>query len=170
MLAVPLAAVLLLLPAGCGPSGDALVAPEVDDGAHVRGGIGSPAHRDVSLEAVRPNQLPETVISNFEAGSWPGGGYRVRVNWFGWDSDGYIERFEFRIAEDGVFSDWFSTVAVDSVMFISADVMLAWQLAVRSVDDDNETDRSPAKVTFYVASERSSIENDVASAIGARPN
>ena len=158
---------------GCGVSGDMPSAPESGacegEGGELSRAVAEQDLREASLGAIRPNQLPETVISFFNGGG-PPGDYRVRVNWFGWDWDGVVVRFEFRIAEDGVFSDWISTVTTDTILFVSPDVVTAWQVAVRSVDDDGEADPSPAKATLLIAEGRTFVDNCAASDVGARPN
>ena len=158
---------------GCGFSGDMPSAPEsgTPEGDWVQSSrvAGVKDLREASLGAVRPNRLPETVISFFSWGG-PPGDYRVRVHWFGWDWDGEIERFELRIADDGVLSDWISTVRIDTVILVNPDVVTAWQVAVRSVDDDGEADPSPAKETYLIGEGRILVGERATGSVGARPN
>ena len=158
---------------GCDVSGDMPSAPELGtrdtDWVESSRVVGVQDLREASLGAIRPNRLPETVISFFSWGG-PPGDYRVRVHWFGWDWDGEIERFELRIAEDGVSSDWISTVRIDTIILVSPDVVTAWQVAVRSVDDDGEADPSPAKETYLIGEGRRPDGYRATSSVGARPN
>jgi hypothetical protein len=113
----------------------------------------SPIEADAYWGAPRPNVLPLTTLSASVPEPRPGGGYRFRLNWFGWDPDGSIDHYEYQITEDGVLSDWVYTVSTDSVMIIGPEVVLAWQLGVRAVDNEGEADPTPSKVTFLIPDE-----------------
>jgi hypothetical protein len=95
----------------------------------------------------------------------------LRLNWFGWDPDGSIDHYEYRITEDGVLSDWVHTVSTDTVMLIGPEITLAWQMGVRAVDNEGEADPSPAKVTFLIPDDQSRETSPALMfAGGARPN
>ncbi len=119
----------------------------------------------------RPNVLPLTTLSASAPEPGPGGGYLLRLNWFGWDPDGSIDHYEYRITEDGAVSDWVHTVSTDSVFIIGPEITLAWQMGVRAVDNEGEADPSPSKVTFLIPSDQGLDAPPILLfAGGARPN
>ena len=95
-----------------------------------------------------PNVLPMTALSYSSEGAEPGT-YRIRLNWFGWDPDGWIDHFEIRTEIDGDIPDWLTTVSTDSIVFISdLDFETYWRFTVRSVDNRGGIDPTPESVTL----------------------
>ena len=95
-----------------------------------------------------PNVLPMTTLSYSPEGAEPGN-YRIRLNWFGWDPDGWIDHFEIRTEIDGDIADWLTTVCTDSIMFLSdLDFETYWRFTVRSVDNRGGIDPTPESVTL----------------------
>jgi len=109
--------------------------------------------------APKVNEPPRTTLS-FSPDSGSTANYRVRMNWFGWDKDGYISYYE--TAWDHPDSlpleeaDWVTVVNTDSIFYLSAyadsiDEERGYEyhsFAVRAVDNDGEADPSPESISF----------------------
>jgi hypothetical protein len=101
-----------------------------------------------------PNLPPETVV--FVSGPVDTVNHVVRLRWFGSDSDGDVERYEFKwIYEAGQepsgydSSTWFSTTRVDSVFTVFTPNGVSMPtFVIRAVDDDGEPDPTPARQPF----------------------
>ncbi len=99
------------------------------------------------LDEPRPNVRPETFISELSAG------VETRVSWYGTDSDGRIESFEYRWdggtwVETTELSEIFPTAAgTDYDDFGFADLTEEHTFEVRATDNAGGTDQSPATAT-----------------------
>ena len=119
-----------------------------------------------------PNVLPLTTLSYTpEEGPEPGT-LRVRMNWFGWDPDGWIDHFETRTVVDGDSSDWHVTVNTDSIFILTFDFDDYWRFSVRSVDNMGGIDPTPESITLFprVSSAQDSVEEWVLDWRSERPN
>jgi hypothetical protein len=113
-----------------------------------------------------PNLPPETTLS-FAPAIGDTANYEVRMNWFGWDTDGKIEYYQ--TAWDwpdslvdpieGVDWDavsWRNVINTDSVFYVGASsdtvtVEKGFQghrFAVRAVDDEGAADQTPENIEF----------------------
>ncbi len=93
------------------------------------------------------NIAPETSLNAGPVQPEPGGGHRVRLNWFGWDPDGSVVRFEARIAVNDTLGEKFSVVTTDSVFIIGPEVTQSWDFYVAAVDNEGGEDPTPASFT-----------------------
>ncbi len=99
------------------------------------------------LDEPRPNVRPETFISELSAG------VETRVSWYGTDSDGRIESFEYRWdggtwVETTELSEIFPTesgAVYDDFKFVDLDEEKVFE--VRATDNAGGTDQSPATAT-----------------------
>ena len=119
-----------------------------------------------------PNVLPLTTLSYTPEDGPDTGTLRVRMNWFGWDPDGWIDHFETRTVVDGDSSDWHVTVNTDSIFILTFDFDDYWRFSVRSVDNVGGIDPTPESITLFprVSSAQGSVEERVLDWRSERPN
>jgi len=109
-----------------------------------------------------PNLPPETTLS-FSPDEGSTAGYRVRMNWFGWDEDGEIAFFETAWDKPDSVASWAkwidtsgrAVVSTDSVFMLQAAEAFDEQngyathgFAVRAVDNEGARDASPESLLF----------------------
>ena len=94
-----------------------------------------------------PNELPQTTLSYSPDGG-DTTGVRFRLNWFGWDPDGWIDHFDTRIEVDFVPGEWVSVVNTDTVFVLGPEVSVYWMFAVRAVDNRGAADPTPETVVL----------------------
>jgi hypothetical protein len=101
-----------------------------------------------------PNLPPETTV--FVTGDVDTVSHRVRLRWFGSDTDGSVVRFEFKwIYEAGQApagydsSAWFSTTLRDSTFAVFTPNGVSMPtFVIRAIDDQGEPDPTPARQRF----------------------
>jgi hypothetical protein len=94
------------------------------------------------------NELPMTALSLSPDGGDTNGNFRFRLNWFGWDPDGWIDHFDIRTEVDFVQGDWVSVVSTDSIFFLGPEVTVYWMFSVRAVDNLGAVDPNPETVVL----------------------
>jgi hypothetical protein len=97
-----------------------------------------------------PNQPPETTLS-FAPDPDGSANYRVRMNWFGWDSDGEVAYYWTKWDT----LDWVRVVSTDSIFYLSADAAVDQEFgyeyhtfSVKAVDNEGAEDPSAETVSF----------------------
>ncbi len=98
----------------------------------------------------KPNLPPETTLS-FAPDPDGSANYRVRMNWFGWDSDGEVAYYWTKWDT----MDWVRVVSTDSVFYLSADALVDDEFgyeyhtfSVKAVDSEGAEDPTPEVVSF----------------------
>jgi hypothetical protein len=98
------------------------------------------------LEA-SPNEVPMTTLS-YSPDQADSTGFRFRLNWFGWDPDGWIDHFDIRTEVDFAQGEWVSVVSTDTVFILGPEVTVYWMFSVRAVDDRGAADPTPESVVL----------------------
>ncbi len=102
-----------------------------------------------------PNQAPTTTIANIPVNRDTLFAL-VELQWDGGDEDGFIKGYEYRYRTtylttgEQITEDWqFTTENKVTIAFNSKDVLNEQEFEVRSVDNDDTVDPTPAVKTFY---------------------
>lgn len=144
---------LLILAPGCGnaedPTGPRLTQP---GSSQMNGAVSEDRHWEADpLRAGangRANLPPETWASAPSGGTIQSG-ETVSLFWSGWDSDGEVAGFQWRMKSGGRWSPWFWTASNDSTFQVDAPRGW-WVFAIRAVDNEGAVDRSIARVRLRV--------------------
>lgn len=119
--------------------------------------------------AEKPNQAPETqlIVDTIARAGGDRFTSQVRVQWWGTDQDGFVTAYEFRI--NG--SAWEKTTKQDSVFTLiipgNSDTF-DFKFEVRSIDNKNLADESPAMLFFPVKNTAPSVSFYQSSAVPSR--